>query len=413
VPSSICGDGTVVAGEACDDGNTSDDDGCASDCTIEAGFTCTATVCDELGGTCRLPVHAVFRDFNAHGATGGHPDFQPGFNSAGAVPGLVQEKLDSEGKPVLSSAASSAAAGGFMHGQSAFAQWYRDGAPGSGPIPGELVLWDDGSGGFVNRWGKHGEQWQGNLAALDYGTPVAGLAAGLGCSSPDQPGYGCTPGAGQQCYDPCIPWGSTALACCADIPPPNGFDGNPLFFPLDSATGVLTEPRSEGKVPSQYGWLGYPWEHEVATSLGVDTALATATAPFPSTTHNFSFTTEVKVWFRYSDSMQATISAGGDDDMWVFVNGHLAIDLGGWHVPLSGTLNIDRGTFTSVFQQTADDDGTTHTQTTLTGTAASFELVDGQIYPLQVFHAERQVETSAFKLGVRGLGDRKSVCHAN
>jgi len=36
-----CGNGVVSAGEACDDGNTSASDGCATDCTtVEHGYTC-------------------------------------------------------------------------------------------------------------------------------------------------------------------------------------------------------------------------------------------------------------------------------------------------------------------------------------------------------------------------------------
>ncbi len=36
-----CGDGRVVAGvEACDDGNTTDSDGCAANCTVQAGYEC-------------------------------------------------------------------------------------------------------------------------------------------------------------------------------------------------------------------------------------------------------------------------------------------------------------------------------------------------------------------------------------
>ena len=410
-----CGDGTLVPGEGCDDGNTANDDGCSSDCTIEPGFTCSAAVCDAPGGTCKVLLPAVFRDFNAHGATGGHPDFQPGFNSPGAVLGLVQDLLDTDGKPALTTTipSSTLVSSAFLHGPTEFAEWYRDGAPGSGPIPGEIVLWDDGAGGYVNRWGKNGEQWLGDATQIDYGTPVAGLPAGMGCSSPEQPGYGCTPGVGQQCYDPCVPWNSTLQACCADIPAPNGFDGNPLFHPLDGAAGVLTEPRAEGKVPSQYGWLGYPWESTVATKLGISTPIETATAPFPSATHNFSFTTEATLWFRYSATMQATITAGGDDDMWVFVNRHLAIDLGGWHIPLSGTLTINGSLFTAVSQVTADDSGAALTKSTRTGSAASFGMFDGGIYAIQIFHAERQVEASTFKFGVRGLGVGASVCRAN
>ena len=35
-----CGDGIVLPGEACDDGNAQGGDGCAADCTVEAGWTC-------------------------------------------------------------------------------------------------------------------------------------------------------------------------------------------------------------------------------------------------------------------------------------------------------------------------------------------------------------------------------------
>jgi cysteine-rich repeat protein len=39
----LCGDGKVDAGntEACDDGNFLTDDGCAIDCTVETGWTCS------------------------------------------------------------------------------------------------------------------------------------------------------------------------------------------------------------------------------------------------------------------------------------------------------------------------------------------------------------------------------------
>ena len=36
-----CGDGETAGAEACDDGNTDDGDGCSSTCSIEAGFTCS------------------------------------------------------------------------------------------------------------------------------------------------------------------------------------------------------------------------------------------------------------------------------------------------------------------------------------------------------------------------------------
>lgn len=62
--STMCGDGVRAPTEPCDDGNMAGGDGCASDCTIESGWTCSATdgrctkidVCAaspcKNGGTC-------------------------------------------------------------------------------------------------------------------------------------------------------------------------------------------------------------------------------------------------------------------------------------------------------------------------------------------------------------------------
>jgi fibro-slime domain-containing protein len=386
-----CGDGIVGADEECDDGNTRSGDGCSSACKVETGYTCTAASCDGPNGACVLRLPVVFRDFNASTATGGHPDFQPGVDSTGALQGLVEPDLDSDGKPVLSSAASPTH--GFMHGQSAFAQWYRDDPPSSGPIPGEVVLWDDGAGGYVNRWGKNGEQWIGypntSYTYCDSGCATCG-----------------TPGPNQVCLDQCTPLISSATFAC--IMTQQHYDGNPLFFPIDNNPKLLSETRLEGKVPEQYGWPGWPWEPTVATSLGITTPIETATAPFPSATHNFSFTTEVKFWFRYDETQTQELSFLGDDDVWVFLNGHLAVDLGGWHVPLDGTLTLAGGTATS--SVTTSTYTTTPTVVTQMNPVSSFGLESGKLYQLAVFHAEREAEGSSFKLGIRGLDVSKSTC---
>ncbi|HEX5036373.1 MAG TPA: hypothetical protein VFX30_04380, partial [bacterium] len=46
------GDGAVLEGEACDDGNAADSDGCSSACAVEDGFTCegSPSVCTPEGG---------------------------------------------------------------------------------------------------------------------------------------------------------------------------------------------------------------------------------------------------------------------------------------------------------------------------------------------------------------------------
>jgi len=161
-------------------------------------------------------------------------------------------------------------------------------------------------------------------------------------------------------------------------------------------------------VPPQYGYAGWPWEDDVATGLGVTTPIPTATAPFPTALHNFHFTTEARLWFRYEKGRTISLDFLGDDDMWVFVNGHLAVDLGSWHVPLGGTFTLlgDTDETVRITAQLTESG----TPITTMSNAAAFGLSEGNLYPLAVFHAERQKEGSSFRLGLRGLEVGKSLC---
>jgi fibro-slime domain-containing protein len=227
-------------------------------------------------------------------------------------------------------------------------------------IPGELTLFDDGRGGFVNRFGAQGEPWKGQPS---YANLTWGGDAGSGCAM-------CTPSATGQCFDPCTPWNDMNQACCGELTEMT-FDGNPLFFPLDSAPGALTDMRHRAKIPEQYGYPGWPYEDSVFPDAGV---------------HDFHFTTEVVYWFEHDESRAAVLDFSGDDDVWVFVNGRLAVDLGGPHVPENGSVTLDAAS------------------------SARFGLIEGGVYEIRVFHAERKIEGSSFKLTLSGFDSQPSDC---
>jgi len=91
----------------------------------------------------------------------------------------------------------------------------------------------------------------------------------------------------------------------------------------------------------------------------------------PGQTHNFHFTSEIHGTFTYrgGEIFQFT----GDDDVFVFVNGKLALDLGGVHGPESQTIDFD-------------------------ASAAQLGIAIGSKYRLDVFHAERHLVQSTFRM---------------
>lgn len=60
------------------------------------------------------------------------------------------------------------------------------------------------------------------------------------------------------------------------------------------------------------------------------------------TGHNFHFTSHLRIPIKLSLDGKEVFTFLGDDDVWVFLNGHLVLDIGGLHQAVSGKFTINK-----------------------------------------------------------------------
>jgi fibro-slime domain-containing protein len=447
----VCGDGNQDPDEACDDGNRLDGDGCSSACTVEEGFACTAepspltSPCQSGSGEC-VQLSVVYRDFLPQNVPGGHPDFYwPGTrNESGTITTWCVPD----------------SAGPTRAGDATPRCWgiVADELSGGKPQPGRTKtcacrFTDWNVGNSAEHIGGHydmsdsplasGTGYRSDVVLYTYDTNSVPIWTGT------VPAYQDDASLKQWWND--VPQVNQTFTSVLELASLGGntyqyetkvhkLDGD--FFPLDALNPAqkslcnLTPYWNEKFFPGCVGDQ-YLFPPRVQSS---------SDCPFgdqyedgcwlPNLTgqlHDYYFTYELFTYVAYDAVAGITLQVSGTDDIFVFINGRLVLDLGGTHSSYPGkvTLTGAGGTASITEGGCLDSNGNivgaevgSYACCPLSGgglqaatpddvrlrVVDNLGLETGKVYQLAIFGANRHPTESLLALRLSGLGLTRSVC---
>ncbi|MFO0676128.1 MAG: DUF4215 domain-containing protein [Polyangiaceae bacterium] len=388
-PPAVCGNGNLEKDETCDDGNVGGQDGCGPTCLLESGWRC------DVPGVACLPYAC------GDGIVVGTEDCDDGNSVSDDGCSSVCTLEEGFACPVIGTRPDPCFRTTCGDGKREGTEQCDDGAlrPNDGCSP-TCTKEPDCSG--ASCVGSCGDGIKFANEACDDGN----LRSGDGCSDT------CALEAGYACQD-----AASGLPPFVDVPVVyRDFSKNHPDFehlccgavtgiakPLLGANGKPELLATHGLVTSAATFV--EWYTDVpAVNRTFYETMRLSKQPDDSYVYdnpsffplngrgfgnegnptNFHFTSEVHSWFTYRGG--EVLRFRGDDDVFVFINKRLAVDLGGLHPALDGSVTLD-------------------------ATAAqTFGLVPGNVYEFAVFHAERHTNESSYKLTIKGFDKVRTTC---
>jgi len=377
-----CGDGLVTGSEECDDGNTTAGDGCSyvapndpGNCKIETGW-----YCDPIADyPANINFLVRYRDFKMATDNNGHPHMR---NPSGTTP------------------------------------------PGGGNdqgIPGGLCTSATVNSTDLTQCGRLDAEGKPQFAGGSHTTITGGSTGNANAAYHTAAfalWYRDTNDAGVKDY--ASQTGATTRTVDISPSPPPTYPGG-----VASPPDTLQLARF-GTAPANY-YYQFSRSGNQFYPLGSTSNPTQAQRGFGYTTgqtKNYHFTSELRYYFQYQGG--ETLLFYGDDDVFVFVNGRLAVDIGGIHTTRNGrvvlgddgadgtegegTCNININDNNTTANIAIDACGLQPTEAT-DGTDKRFDLVKGGVYEIVVFQAERQPTESNYRLTLSGFIAPRSNCY--